>query len=155
MQLVDATKDYLDYLVHEQGATRATVRTYKSGLNQFATWAAANVDPVANLTHLNLPTFRRYLYAESVRGLRPRTLLVKFHPLRGLIRFLIANGAMTENPWTVSPCPRKTPPCASPSPQRRCWRCLMSARASQGRSAASWDAASSPAWSTQGSDGRR
>lgn len=107
--LTDIFFDYLKFLVHEQRATKKTVRTYQAGLHQFHAWVVSNMDPVPTLSHLTLPVFRAYLYAESARGLRPRTLLGKFYPLDSLVEFLIRNKAMTGNPINDLRLPKKDP----------------------------------------------
>jgi site-specific recombinase XerD len=45
---------------------------------------------------LTLPGLRRYLYAKSKKGARPRTIRSAFNPLRGLSSFLVDHGLLEE-----------------------------------------------------------
>ena len=109
MQLHDAARDYLRYLKHEQGATATTYRTYQSGLNAFLRWLQENGHPNPSLFDFNLPTLRRYLYFHSERGLRPRSLRGRFCPIKALAAFLVANGALKDDPTAGLTLPKLDP----------------------------------------------
>jgi site-specific recombinase XerD len=109
MKLHDAARDYLAYLRHEQGATATTIRTYKSGLNSFLRWMQENGHPDPSTFDFNAATLRRYLYVHSEKGLRPRTLRGRFHPLRALAKFLIAHNALKTDPTKSVILPKKDP----------------------------------------------
>ena len=98
MLLSDVTRDYIAYLKHEEGCSPRTATTYQSRLRHHARWLDANGYPNADLTAFVAPVLRRYLYAESTRGLRPRTLRGLFCPLVGLGDFLVAGGLLPDNP---------------------------------------------------------
>lgn len=98
MKLYDATRDYLAYLRHEQGATPATHKTYQNRLNHFLRWLDDNGYPEASLEVFTLPTLRRYQYAMSGKGFRPRSLRSCFNAIRSFGTFLVNNGAIDENP---------------------------------------------------------
>jgi len=57
------------------------------------------------------PVLRRYLdggYSLNAQGLRPRTIHGLFDPLRGLGKFLVEHGVLTENPVLALKIPEKT-----------------------------------------------
>ena len=109
MKLQDACADYLAYLRHEQGATAATIRTYQSGLNAFLRWLQENGRPDPTTFDFTTATLRRYLYFHSERGLRPRTLRGKFHPLMALAKFLMSHGGIQNDPTNGVILPKKDP----------------------------------------------
>jgi len=98
MLLSNVTPDYLNYITHELGLSPRTVTCYGSRLRHNARWLEANGYPDPDLTAFSAPVLRRYLYAESTRGLRPRTLRGLFNPLVGLGDFLVAQGLLPDNP---------------------------------------------------------
>lgn len=98
MTLYDASRDYLNFLRHEQGASKTTHTTYQNRLNNFLRWLEANGYPNAALDAFTLPTLRRYQYHLSGKGDRPRTLRGCFNALRGFGKFLVNVGALPENP---------------------------------------------------------
>jgi integrase/recombinase XerD len=98
MLLSNIAPDYISYIRHELGYSPRTVTTYQSRLNHNAKWLHENGYPDADITVFAAPVLRRYLYAESARGLRPRTLRGLFHPLVGLGDFLVAQSLIPDNP---------------------------------------------------------
>jgi site-specific recombinase XerD len=98
MTLHDAVTDYLHYLEHEQGASYMTCKGYQSQLRYLLRWLSQNGYSCPTLADFTTPMLRRFLYALSARGIRPRTIRGYFHPARGLGAFLVHVGALTENP---------------------------------------------------------
>jgi site-specific recombinase XerD len=109
MKLQDAVRDYLHYLKHEQRGTAATLRTYQSGLNALLRWFAEQGRPEPTTFDFSTPMLRKYLYFHSERGLRPRTLRGRFHPIKALAAFLIANDALKTDPSQGITLPKKDP----------------------------------------------
>ena len=98
-KLNDCITDYLAFLRHEQGAAPTTCKSYASRLNTFLRWTVNEAGyPTPTLDDFTLPLLRRFLYARSNKGDRPRTIRGWFNALRGLGTFLVNNGALTENP---------------------------------------------------------
>ena len=107
MTLQDTLDDYLRYLQHEQGATKTTCKSYHAYLQAFHRWLMENGYPQPALTDFNAATVRRYFYAVSGKGLRPRTMYTTIIPLRSFGAFLLAQGVFTENPALVVKLPKK------------------------------------------------
>lgn len=107
MRLSDAGGDYILYVKHELGYSPRTVEIYQSRFRHFAErWLPANGYPDADLTAFTASVLRRYLYAESARGLRPRTIRGLFCPLLGLGEFLIKQKVLTDNPVRLLKMPK-------------------------------------------------
>ena len=106
MKLSDAVTDFLRFLQHEQGASKQTCICYKSYLTSLLEWYQENGYPDPALSDLNTASLRRYLYHCAERGLRPRTLRGRFHPIKALAVFLVNNGAIKENPTTALTLPK-------------------------------------------------
>jgi site-specific recombinase XerD len=107
MLLTDAIQDYLRHIAQERGLARKTVKGYQAWLHNLHGWMQANGCPEPYLTDFNLPTLKRYYYHMAGKGYRPRTLWSVLHPLRGLGAFLVANGALAENPAMQVVLPKK------------------------------------------------
>jgi len=106
--LSDVTRDYLAFLAHEQGAAKSTVYCYASWLHHFQRWLQAQSDPNPSLSAFTTETLRRFSYYLSTeRKHRPRTLRGAFYPLKGLAKFCLANGLLTENPLASIVLPKK------------------------------------------------
>lgn len=109
MLLREAIEDYLLYLQHERSATPATLRTYRPSLRRFLEWAKANGQPQPTIHDITTAFARRYLYHLSELGLRPRSRLRYWLPLRSLFRMLVEQGGLKENPLEHIALPKKDP----------------------------------------------
>lgn len=109
MLLREAIEDYLLYLQHEQSASKETIRTYRPSLRRFLEWVQANGHPVPTIQDITTPLARRYLYSLSEQGLRPRSRLRYWLPLRSMFRMLVEHGALGENPLAAIALPKKDP----------------------------------------------
>jgi len=109
MLLREAIEDYLLYLQHEQSASKETIRTYRPSLRRFLEWVQANGHPIPTIQDITTPLARRYLYSLSEQGLRPRSRLRYWLPLRSLFRMLVEHGALKENPLATIALPKKDP----------------------------------------------
>lgn len=107
MRLEQLKVDYLNYVCHELGLANKTYTTYQSWLNNFIRWLKQNGYAEPTVAEFNTPTLRRYLYYLSTNGLRPRTIRGAFHPLRGLGKYLMASGAIAEDPVRLVTLPKK------------------------------------------------
>lgn len=107
MQLQDALDDFLRYALHEQGVTKMTYKSYHSYLYAFHRGLRENGYPAPTLADFNPAAIRRYFYAASAKGLRPRAMRATMLPLRSFGAFLVAQKVLEENPaLTVKP-PKK------------------------------------------------
>ena len=99
MQFPDVASDYLNHIRHEKNLAASTCLHYQCWLRHYSNWIEENryesmsLDVVFTVTVL-----RRYMYAKSREGVRPRTILSAFHGLRGLGEFLVKQGVLSENP---------------------------------------------------------
>lgn len=107
MKLSDCIADYLNHIRHERGLAKATCEGYTSWLHTFSDWLEANGYPDADLSAFSVSVLRRYQYARSRAGIRPRTILSTFAGLRGMGEYLVANGALDSNPVKSLTLPRK------------------------------------------------
>jgi site-specific recombinase XerD len=106
MKLDDAIKDYLRHILYERGLSKLTFKHYQARLHGLQRWMGENGFPDATLDALTTPTLRRYLYALSSRGLRPRTVRGVFNAVRGLCEFLVEMGGLETNPATSIKLPK-------------------------------------------------
>jgi len=107
MKLTDCIADYLNHIRHERGLARTTYIGSKCWLKHFTDWLSENGYPDADLTAFTLPVLRRYQYAKSATGVRPRTIHSAFYSLRALGDFLVTVGALAENPARQVTLPKK------------------------------------------------
>jgi site-specific recombinase XerD len=85
--------DYISYIQHEAGLAKSTYKSYNFWLNSFEKWVVENGYPEPQIADFTPTLLRRFLYALSGRGLRPRTIRGAFHPLKGLSAHLVRVGA--------------------------------------------------------------
>src|SRR4051812_7986293 len=109
MYLREAVEDYLLYLQHERCASPETIRSYRPSLRRFLDWLAENGHPPPKIGEITTPLARRYFYHLSERGLRPRSRLRLWVPLRSLFRMLVEQGALPESPVEAIALPKKDP----------------------------------------------
>lgn len=110
MLFSDACADFLAHIKYERGLAARTVDTYSDWLSTYRRWAddqnaGNNLDERFNTTLL-----RRYLYAMSKRGLRPRTIRNAFAPLKSLGAFLVEQKAIEINSVLALGMPKKDAP---------------------------------------------
>jgi integrase/recombinase XerD len=91
-----AIDGFLDHLTAERGLARATVTAYGRDLAAFAETAkAAQVETAAALDGKVL---RRHLVALERRGLSPRSRARAVSAVRGLMRLLVREGVLADDP---------------------------------------------------------
>lgn len=109
MLLKEAVEDYLLYLQHERSASKETIRTYRPSLRQFVAWVETNGPACPTIQDVTTPLARRYLYSLSERGLRPRSRLRYWLPVRSLFKMLVEHGAIASSPVDTIALPKKDP----------------------------------------------
>ncbi len=93
---------YLEMLSAEHGAARNTLAAYRADLEAFAAYAAAQGQRPADATE---PTLQGYL--QSLHSVvAARTAARRLSCLRGFYRFLLQNGARTDDPTMLLDAPR-------------------------------------------------
>lgn len=91
--------DYLDVLRVERGLASATVAAYRRDLGQYLSFLAGR-RPNAELTSA-------FVVSLTDRGLAPATIARKVAAVRGLHRFLVAEGEATGDPTALLDSPRR------------------------------------------------
>jgi site-specific recombinase XerD len=107
VKLSDVCTDYILHITHERRLAKTTQVGYANYLHHFQEWLKQNGYPEPSVADFTTPALRRYLYAISARGLRPRTIRAMFHPIIGLGKFLVDNSALAENPAKALTMPKK------------------------------------------------
>lgn len=111
MKLHDAVAGYKAHLKYERCVTQATYDSYSANLNSFLRWLPANgYQDMPDLDVFNANTLRRYQHTISAGGARPRTVLSRMDPLRGMARYLVLTGVLRANPCDSLIMPKKDPP---------------------------------------------
>jgi len=109
---MDPVTEYLETLQMERGASRNTLVAYRRELAGYATFIARARSQIETA---DLPLLVKYLGALRRRGLGGRSVARHLSAVRGLYRFLLANGAIRRDP---------TEHLDSPRPARRLPRTL-------------------------------
>lgn len=109
---MDPVTEYLQTLQMERGASRNTLAAYRRDLAGYAAFLAR---ARSRIETADLPVLVRYLGALRRRGLGGRSVARHLSAVRGLYRFLLANGAIRRDP---------TEHLDSPRPARRLPRTL-------------------------------
>ena len=102
MLISDVMPTYLTSLLIEKRASKATIKKYRSGVQQFLAWK----DSVQTTEELTPIIIRRYLFYVSSQKLRPRTVKGKIDPLRSFCRWCVEEGILTTNPCTTIKAPK-------------------------------------------------
>ncbi len=87
--------DYLAVLVVERGLAANTVSSYRHDLESFGSWLDASGLDVAGCERAHL---RRYVSALRGRGLGARSAARALATLRGLFRYLLEHGEISQDP---------------------------------------------------------
>lgn len=105
----DAIEEYLLYLQHERSASPNTQKCYRISLQRFSEWLAAQGFENPPVTGVTTSMARRYLYHMNEVGLRPRTRLRNWAPIRSLFTMLVDREVLPENPVAKITLPKKDP----------------------------------------------
>src|SRR5690349_2959232 len=104
----DAVRQYLLFIKHERGLSRETCMNSSSWLNTYRKWLVENGYPSATLEDAySEQVLRRYLYYQSQRGLRPRTIRSAFYPIRAMGDRLEEAQVLGTNPARSIRLPKK------------------------------------------------
>lgn len=109
MYLREAVEDYLLYLQHEQCASPETIRSYRPSLRRFLDWLRKNGHPSPRVDEITTPLARRYFYYLNEQGLRPRSRLRLWIPIRSLFRMIVRHGGLKESSVETIALPKKDP----------------------------------------------
>jgi site-specific recombinase XerD len=107
MFLQEAIDDYAGYARSELGHSTSTIFTYRSRQRHFASWLSENGTPDPQVEEVTANHIRRYSYALSSRGLRPRSIRGALNALRALYGYLVKMGATTNDPSQEVKLPKK------------------------------------------------
>lgn len=105
-----AIADYLIYLRIEQGATKATAKTYGPHLRHFLRWMQENGYSAPTLDDLSPLVVRRFLFTLAERNLRPMTTRNYLHALRGLAHYAVKTGLRADDFTNGVTMPKKDAP---------------------------------------------
>jgi integrase/recombinase XerD len=103
LPLTDVGEEYLSWLAVEKGRSRNTLAAYRRDLATWEAWAAAHgADPTRPTTG----DLERHLDELRAEGRNPASLARATTALRGLFRFLVAEGDLATDPTTDLRSPR-------------------------------------------------
>lgn len=105
--LSSAIDVYLEYLEHEQHASRTTRYGYAAYLRRFARFVVERHQTEVAVAEVVVDDVRAYLYSLSRQGLRPRTLRTALYPVRGLFALAVERGYRPDNPAGAVKLPKK------------------------------------------------
>jgi integrase/recombinase XerD len=94
---------FLEMLAAERGAARLTLAAYRNDLADLSKFLAARAMPVEDA---DAAALHDYLAAQTTRCLAPRTLARRISAMRQFFRFLVSDGARTEDPTSGLDTPR-------------------------------------------------
>jgi len=106
----DTVKIFLDYLKIEKNASRHTVISYKTDLNQFMTFCTREfpeTDKHGILPEVDRLTIRLWLGELSESGLKKSTIARKVAALRSFFRYCFKRGYVEKNPAHLLVVPKK------------------------------------------------
>lgn len=103
----DAIRTFLTYLDVERGASRETIRSYRSDLRQFVAFLRRGTrDEVVAPAQVDAPLIRRFLVWLSEREEKKSSQARKLAALRSLFKFLHQRGQVPSNPAAQVRSPR-------------------------------------------------
>jgi len=102
----DLTADFGEHLRAVRGLSEHTVTAYERDVRQFAAWARSARGAEPRPREVDHVMLRSFLGALRRRGYAPRTVGRKLASLRAFWRWLLAIGAVTEDPASLLQSPR-------------------------------------------------
>ena len=99
-------REYLDHLILERGAAKATVDAYQRDIIQHL--AYLNKQKILFPNNVTSEVFIDYIEELRAQGFQPTSLARKNSSLRRFYRYLQNEGYITEDPCRLSPSPRMT-----------------------------------------------
>jgi integrase/recombinase XerD len=100
---MDPVTEFLETLQMERGASRNTLAAYRQDLAGYAAFVA---QAASRIETADLPLLAKYLGALRRRGLGGRSVARHLSAVRGLYRFLVANGMIRRDPTEHLDSPR-------------------------------------------------
>jgi integrase/recombinase XerD len=94
---------FLEMLAAERGAARLTLAAYRNDLLDLAGFLAARA---TQLEDADAAALHEYLGAAATRRLAPRTLARRLSAMRQFFRFLVSDGARSDDPTSGLDAPR-------------------------------------------------
>ncbi|HDO25225.1 MAG TPA: site-specific tyrosine recombinase XerD, partial [Nitrospirae bacterium] len=91
----DLTKRFLNYLTVEKGLSENTMRAYKNDLNKFYSFLEESGTDISRITKNDLTS---HLNRLRDRGSQTPTIARNISSLRGLCRFMLSEGMISEDP---------------------------------------------------------
>jgi integrase/recombinase XerC len=107
--LKDAVEEFLLYLQHERSASPNTLKSYRYSLRRFTLWLDENGHADIAVAEITTSLARRYLYHLNEVGLRPRSRLRQWAPIRSLFAMLVEREVVAESPVAKITLPKKDP----------------------------------------------
>jgi integrase/recombinase XerD len=107
MLLSEAGADFLQYCAAECGHTSNTVKAYRQAIRRFGEWLDRQGHGDPDVREITPTVARKYMYYLDGLGLRPRTRLHLFLPLRGLYRMLVDHEVVEKSPFLDVRLPKK------------------------------------------------
>lgn len=95
---MDLIEQFLDYLTHERGYSLCTVEAYGHDLSQWAAYATGGDASRLRPLDMTASDLRLWIAEMSRNGMSPKSINRKISSLRGFYRFLLAMGAIKNNP---------------------------------------------------------
>src|SRR4051794_32417588 len=107
MRLSEAHDRFLRYCAAERNHSHETIKAYRQASRRFLEWMKENGHGDPPVTEITPEIGRDYLYYLHTLGIRPRTVLHLFLPLRALYRMLIRQRYVCVNPFQEIELPKK------------------------------------------------
>jgi site-specific recombinase XerD len=107
MLLSEAHDRFLRYCAAERNHSLETIKAYRQASRRFLEWMKQNGHGDPPMTEITPEIGRDYLYHLHTLGIRPRTVLHLFLPLRALYRMLIRQRYVSVNPFLEIELPKK------------------------------------------------
>lgn len=103
MSLANKSQDFPDplsfanYFILQKGSSQASVRAYKTDIEQFYTFLSENCPHVENLNQLSLPDLENYIAWLFKEGIAKSSIARKLAALRSFFKYLQAHKFISNN----------------------------------------------------------
>lgn len=113
MELEQCIDGFLAYAGKQRGYSSHTVKAYGSDLAQFRIWATTRRPGVSFDLLMTRQNLRAFIYAQSSRSLKPRTLARKIATFKSFCRYCMRRKVLADNPAKTLVSPRLDKPLPS------------------------------------------
>jgi site-specific recombinase XerD len=103
----EAGANFLQYCAAECGHTPNTIKAYRQAIRRFREWLERQGQKDPDVREITPTVARKYMYYLDGLGVRPRTRLHLFLPLRGLYRMLVDHDVVEKSPFGEVRLPKK------------------------------------------------